>query len=170
MLPAILTAASLAISAGSAIAGHGSQRSAARENERQAEQARRLEVRDLTIRQVEEEIAAGRQVDAVRTQAQAAAGQVQASAAASGVRGTSLDALMLDLAASEGVTIDTIRDQAVLTIDQLRRMREGAAVRAENRIASVPRPSLMAPVLQIAGAAVDAYSMHRTLPRNRPMD
>jgi hypothetical protein len=165
--PAVVAGASLLIQAGSAVAEHVAQDRQARDNERRAAEARRTETRDISIRQVEERISSERQIDQVRLQAAQLSGEASASAAAAGVRGASLDALIGTIRGQEGTTVQNIRDQATLTIDQLTRLKESAGVRERGRVASVPRPSLLGTGLRIASAGVDTALTIRGRPRNR---
>jgi len=168
-LPLILAGVSLGLEALGAVEKHRAASKQAAAQRRFATESLALERRDLAIRATEEKRATARAIDELMLEVGLTEGQIGASAAAGNVRGQSVRALSQDLAASQGREIETLQTQTQLTLDQLQRLREGAALRAQANISANQGPSLLATGLNIAGSALRAYTSWKGLDRNQPL-
>lgn len=166
--PLHVAGAALLINVGSEVARYTAQNRASAANARAARAAREAETRDITLRQIEEGIAASRSIQDVSRQATQSSGLAIAAAADAGVSGGSLQALLGDIEAEEGRARSDIVDQYVVTFDQLERMKEGAFAREASRIAGVPRASAVSTGLMIGGSVTNFLTTRRAL--NRPKE
>lgn len=153
--PTTLAVASFAVSAGSAVASHISQQKASKAAEKSAMQNLRLQHHDLAIRQQEEMQAVSREIQAGRRRGAEARSAAKASAAEAGVGGISVDLLLGGIERDEAEYVQSLEDNAVITLDQLQRMKLGASAGAANRIAANPQPSVFGTGLTIGGAGLD---------------
>lgn len=166
--PAVLAATAL-IQVGSAVAGHVAQKNASEENERSARRARIVETLAIGRRQVQEGVAASRQLGDVDLMEGQMEGSVQASAAEAGVSGGSVDALLGDIQGSGGRARQDIRDSYVATIDQLQLEKAGAKAREQSRINAVPEPSVLATGLRIGGVVTNYLTTRQQMNRTRDL-
>lgn len=72
----------------------------------------------------------------------------------------SVDLLLGDLDRQGADYKQSLRDQLVISIDQLQRMKEGATAQAQSRINQVPRANPFATGLRIGGAVLGAGSQY----------
>jgi hypothetical protein len=151
--PAPIAAASLLIQVGSAIAGHKAEGEQAEANNEAARQQRIMDILGLTQREVEEGARTSKFRRSVQRDASEASGQARASAAAAGVSGGALNAILGDIEGSEGRALQDINDQYVATIDQLQLEKSGAQVREANRFDE--GPSALATGLRIGGSVTN---------------
>lgn len=159
--PTTLAVAAFAFSAGSTLLNHRAQGQAAEANKEAAEEAYAVNSRDLGIRQQEEMKAAARQHLQGRRQAREAKSTLDVSAGEAGVSGFSVDALRGEIERDEGAFLHTVDENAVVTIEQLQRMKEGASATAQSRVNAVASPSLLNTGLQIGAAGLDLMSSLR---------
>lgn len=117
----------------------------------------------LQTRGVEERRRASQQISSISRQARQAQGSIRSQAGASGVQGSSLDALVRDFEAQELTRIEVVERDLEATEGQL--SRQSDAVEAESRArifnaqgGPVARPSIFAALFQIAGAAAQGYA------------
>lgn len=162
-LGTIAAIGSVLISAGSAIADHKSQEDRAEAVRAAAKKARKAEVRDITIRKIEETRAARQQQRRIGEQSDRVQGAARASAAASGVEGMTLDLLLGDIEGSEGRARAVAGTNLDTVLSQLDRMIEGAFAREESRAAGAPEPSLLGTGLRIGGGVLSAITLREQL-------
>lgn len=154
MLGTILAAAALAIEGISAVADHKAQEDQAKATRESAQRALQLTRRDLAIRSIQETRAASQSVLQGQRYARQLRGTARASAAAAGVAGRSAEALVADITRGEAEYIQSVRNNLVVTLDQLQRLREGAEAEAQSRINQAQGPSLLNTALRIGGAGL----------------
>lgn len=150
--PVAIVGAGLSI--GSSILKHKSQNDASKANEAAANDAMRTNFRDIDARAVEENKAATNQIVAGLNQKNDAQGTALAAAAGAGVGGISVQALLNTIEGDAASYTDSVLENRDLKLDQLQREKLGATAQAKDRIASVPRASLLGTGLRIAGAGV----------------
>lgn len=155
--PTALAIGSFALTAGGEIASHKGQRKAAKENKRAALADLRIQQHDLSLRQQEEQAASAREIDQARRQGREARSFGLATAAEAGVAGLSVDALLGDILRDEVSAVETLETNTTITLDQLQRMKAGAAATAQSNINAVQGPSVGATALRIGGSALDTY-------------
>lgn len=157
--------ASFALQGASALASHGAQKAQAKANARNALLAYRMNIGDLGIRAGQAEQSAAQEFGAYQRQGDAAAGTAAASAAESGVAGSSVSALLqkysMETQAAQGAVAASLDN----TTSELQRRAKGAFVEYQGRLAGVPQPSGLATGLQIAGAGLDFLRLTRGGPR-----
>ena len=162
-----LVATALAIEVGSSIAEHKAQGQRAQATRQEAERARILERRSLAVRQIQESIATSQRLRGVDEEASRREGSIRASAAAGGVSGGALNAILADLEGSAGRSSQDIRDSNVATLEQIELEKLGADARAAARIAGAPEPSSLATGLRIGGAITGSLASLKQLNTNK---
>ena len=156
-----LAAASAVVKGISTVLDHEAQDDQYDANKRAAERALRLKRRDLTIREIEEQVAAGQILEEGRRESAAAIGTATASTASAGVRGASADAITLSILGDQARHSQSVRDNLVRTQDQIDRLRAGADAQAQSRINSVQRPSMLQTALRLGGIGLGAYTTQK---------
>ncbi len=172
-LPAVMAAATFAISAASAVVGYQQQSINAKNqtlqsylNKEQARKAFEDKNTDLTERQSQELEAAAAQKFDVALDAKKAQATARAAAGEAGVSGLSVDALLRDFAGREARHNDRIDQQTDWTITQLQQEKKGLVSQFKDRVAAVPvgqKPSWVDAGLRIASAGLDSYSTFKKL-------
>jgi hypothetical protein len=157
--------ASFALQGASALAQHGAQAAQSRANARNALRAYRMNIADLGERAVQAEQSAAQEFGIYQRQGTAAGSTARASAAESGVAGSSVSALLQKYAMETGTAQGAVAASLDNTVGELSRRAEGAFVEYQGRLASVPPPSGLATGLQIAGAGLDLFRLTRGGPR-----
>lgn len=152
----ILTAASVAISAGSAYANYSGQKKAADQNKEAATNALHDSWAGLTLREGQEQSATSQSIMGIERQARDAKAIASLSAGESGVSGASVDALLSDITSQRLTAQTTERRNLDMTIEQLQREKVSGYATAASRIAGVPAPNPFLTGLQIAGSVGDA--------------
>lgn len=165
--PVAIAAAAFVIDTGSKVLEHQAQKRAAEANAEEARKARANEVRDLTLRQLEEGTAASRVRRNVQRDASEAQGLAITAAAEAGVSGGSLQAILGDIEGEQGRAFQDIQDQYTATFDQLERAKAGAAATEASRIAAVPQPSTLATGIRIGGSITNYLSASNQMNRTR---
>lgn len=140
----------------SAIAEHKAQKKQYKQNEKSAMQSLRIQQNDLSRRQIDETTSAGMDKVEAGRQAAETAGLVRASAAEAGVAGSSVDLLLQDNQRDLAAYNASVDQNLVVTVDQLERMKTGAAAEAQARINSVAKPSGLLTGLRIGSAVLNA--------------
>jgi len=148
----IIGGIALASQIAGAIGEHKAQNKAAEENKVEALKSLRLTERDISARQSEEQKSFAGAINESEGQLQEATGQARTSASEAGVSGMSVDLLLGDLDRQGADYKQSLRDQMVISIDQLQRMKSGATAQAQSRINQVPRANPFATGLRIGGA------------------
>lgn len=161
MILGVLAAAQAAVSIGSAIMDHKAQDKAHDANRTAAQRALRLKRQDISIRGIEERDAAGDRIQEAYRQAAERSSMARVSAIEAGVGGQSAEDVLGDITGDASRYATSVRRNLVVTLDQLQRIREGAAAEAESRINSVPRASLAATALRVFGGVTDAATFYR---------
>ena len=162
LAPALI-GASLAIEVGSRIADHKAQSDQSDAVEREARRAQTIDRQAISVRQIEEGIAASRQLRDTRREGQQRAGAIEASAAAAGVTGSNVDLLLGDLEGSVGRATADILDSYTASVESLERQKLAVDAAAESRIAGAPAPSNLATGLRIGGAVTNAVADYKAL-------
>ena len=162
-----LTATALGIEVAGKISEHKAQAKQAEAVRREAARARQLERRDITLRQIEEGIAASRRLRDVRISAEQQEGLVRASAASAGVGGPVVQAMLGDLEASRGRANEDTIDSYVATLDQLERAKLGADARYHALVAGAPEPSTFGTAIRIGGAVTRAAASYEQINARR---
>jgi len=150
----IIAGASLAIEAGSSIAGASAQNKASKANKAAAQQAMQDTWKDISLREVQEQDATSLTIMQADRQARSADAVARVSAGEAGVSGASVDALIGDISAQASTFKVTQERNLDMTISQLQREKVSAKNVAQNRINAVPRANPFATGLQIASAGV----------------
>lgn len=165
--PLAVAAVAGGLQIGGAIANHQAQKKQAKAVRAAAHRNLRLERRAIAVRQIQEGIATSEQLRDIRLEAERREGSIRASAAASGVQGDTIDALIGDLSGSEGRAARSIKDTYVATLDQLELEKQAADARAAARIAGAPEPSALATGIRIGGAVTETLTNIDRINANR---
>lgn len=112
----------------------------------------------LNRRSIEENTAASRQIQTISRQARLAGGSVRGAAGASGVEGSSVDALVRDFEAQELARIEITRDNLSSTQLSIQDQAEGVSAEAQQRLFNntpnpIERPSIFNALFSI-GASI----------------
>lgn len=153
--PTALAIGSLAIEAGSAVAEAVGQNQAASAQRNAALRDEQLQLRDLGVRQQEEQRASAQQIQEVRRETRQGTGLARVSAASAGVSGPSVDMLLDNVERSGAVAEKTLLDNEVITIDQLQRAKQGVTAEALDRIAGAPKANPLLAGLKIGAAGLN---------------
>lgn len=132
------------------------------ENTRQAINAQRVNEADILHRQSQELLATTTQKNDVNQSVQMDLSTERVAAADAGVGGNSVDAVLADIKNSGSKETTRLDVNSGMTQDQLQRNKQATIVSAQNAINSVRpvqvnKPSLAVPILNVAGAALQAY-------------
>jgi hypothetical protein len=160
--PTALAIGTFAVQAGGQIAEHNAQAKNSKENKRMAMAGLATQTRDLGIRQQEEILSASQETQQGQRQARIAKALTEASAAEAGVSGASVNAALADIDREEAEFRGAMALQTTVTLDQLQRMKEGAAVSAVARARGVPEPSVFGTALGVGSAALGSYSRYQS--------
>jgi hypothetical protein len=152
--PTAIAIGSLAMNAGSAVAGAGAQNKQAKANKANALEALRLGTRDVNARLREETAAASQQEQQVLAAGAAGLSTAQTSAVENGVGGQSVDALVAEVLRQQGAATDTIAANLDMLGDQAERQKQGLVAEANSRIAGTPPANPLATGLGVAGAGL----------------
>lgn len=141
-----------AIAALSSIVQYGEQQQRYAENKKAANQAYLNDVRQLNLRQREEEEAESQRSFDADVQAARDVSTARTAAGESGVAGLSVDALMADIVRQN--LFDDTKGYSNLEMSkhQTEMEKEGAKSNRQSRINQVPYPSFAATALQIGGS------------------
>ena len=159
--PVTLTVAALGI-ANTAVQADA-QRSQNFQNKKSARDALTVNNRDISIRALQEKIAAAQEVQALNLQAAEAASLTKVSAAGGNVGGMTVDMLLQDTENTRLAGLERIEQQTDATLDSLTRERSGALATSRNRAAQTSAPNPFAVGLRIGGAVTDAYVLNRSM-------
>lgn len=159
--PLSVTAA--AVSIGGVIAGADAQNKQDAANKKSSAAALKVANRDISIRALQERIAATQEAQALNLQAADASAQTQTSAAAGNVGGMTVDLLLQDLNAQRLTGLQRITDQKEDILAGLDRERSGALATSRNRNAQTAGANPLATGLRIAGAGLDLAAQRRSL-------
>ncbi len=157
---AILAAA---VSIGSAIVGAVGQSQQNTANKKAAAAALKIQNRDISIRALQEKVAAAQEAQALNLQAGEAAGLTNASAASGNVGGMTVDLLLQDVENTRLAGLDRIDQQTEDTLGALDRERSGALATSRNRANQTSAPNPFAVGLRIGSGVLDAYSFGRSM-------
>lgn len=143
---------------GGAVVEHVAQNKNADAVKDSANAALALKDHELSIREVQERIAGSQQIDQGKRQTLDATGDVQASAAARGVGGMTVDLLLNDLTAQGARFTDSVNQNTNANVDQLEREKDAAKAEANSRIAGAPGANPFVTALKIGSAGLDYAS------------
>lgn len=162
-----ISAATLAISAASSVAGFAQkQQEADAQNARYKQNyinslaAARDNQRQLTDRQMQEQEATAQKDHQVLVEGAQRAADVSVSAAGGGVAGLSVDSLIADVGRNVALNRANLARNYEMTAAQLQEQKIATVTTAESRINSVAQassPSFAGTALEIAGAGIKAY-------------
>lgn len=159
-----ITSAVLTI--GSIITDSSDRNKAAKKNKKAAGLALNLENRDISVRELQERIAAAQETEAIKQQTAGVSGAVSTEAASGNVGGMLVDMLMQDVNNQGLLAQDRVGQQLDSTIGSLNRERESAYAAYKGRRAAIAPTNPVAAGLRIVGAGVNAYTDYRI--RTRP--
>lgn len=148
--------ASFALQGASALASHGAQKGAAQRNKASAGRAYQLNRADLAARSLQADEAAALDIFGLSQQGAEAVSTASASAAESGVAGSSVTALLNTYLGEVGRAQETVGRNLKITQGELTRRKQAANIEYQDRLGSVPSPSGLNLGLGIAGAAIQA--------------
>lgn len=116
----------------------------------------------LAKRSRQEQRSAQQRIAAITREAALARGRVSSGAAASGVEGASVDAVLNDFAVQESARVVAARQDAAASQDQLADVRRSVEAEAQQRIFSsigspIQTPSLFGSLLEIGTSALGTY-------------
>ena len=150
-----------ALSIGSTILGASAQNKTDRANKAAAKAALKIQNRDISMRSLQEKIAAAQESAVLNMQAGEATADTAASAAAGNVGGMTVDMLLQDVEntrlSGQGQILQQ-RDQALQGLDL---ERSGALATSRGRANQTSRANPFAVGLRIGGGALDAYTQYR---------
>lgn len=159
--PITLSIITAATAIGGAIVGADSQRSINFQNKKSARLALESTNRDISLRALQERIAAAQESQALNTQAAEATGITSVSAAGGNVGGMTVDMLLEDINTTRLEGQSRITDQRNANLSALDRERSGALASSRNRANQTSPPNPFATGLRIAGGALDGYNTYR---------
>lgn len=163
--PVSITAAALSI--GSTLAGADAQKKQHDRNKKNASNALTIANRDISLRALQERLAAAQERIQLDAQAKEISGLTEVSAAGGGVGGMTIDMLLQDVENRRLGGQDAITQQLDATLGALDRERAGALVSSRREANQTSAPNPFAVGLRIAAGGVDAYSGY--LARNPPV-
>lgn len=125
-------------------------------NQLSAAESTRLMLQDLDERQLEEMFASAQEQQQLNRDTNEAVSTATTAAAEAGVAGHSVDAVMADIGIQGSRNLQTARANASITQSQLEREKQAAVARGISQAngvqpVQVRQPSLLAPILNIAG-------------------
>lgn len=153
--PLSITAAALSI--GGAAVDASAQNKVDKQNKRAARTALGIENRAISLRILQERVAASQEREINRIQSAEASGLTATSAAAGGVGGMTVDLLMQEVESGRLLNDARITDQLDATEAVIASERAGVAATARNRANQTSRANPFAVGLRIGAGAVDAY-------------
>lgn len=133
---------------------------AAKANKSQATLANRVTQTDLSTRALEEKLTAQQEIDSAIHQGTSVQGTATAVAAANGVAGNSVDAILADIGRQESVVGAGVKDQLAAQLLQIERERAGSNAGMQSRIAAVQPANPWATGLTIAGQVTQGASAY----------
>ena len=143
------------LSAMTSIVAAEEQQQQAQRNEASANSAYLNDVRQLNLRQREEQEAESQRGMEADIQSMKDVSTARTASGESGVSGLSVDALMTDIM-RQNLFDDTKADSNLLSTEaQIAQQKKGAESGRQSRINSVPYPSFAATALQIGGSAYE---------------
>lgn len=148
---------SFALSAAGSIAQYAGQMAVAKRTEENAAKAYENDSRQLTIRQIQEQDAAGQKLQQMNLDEAERKGEVEVQAAEGGVAGLSLDGILRDVGARAARNRETERTNLRNVVTQLQYEKKGSQAQNQGRINNAPRPSPFSLVAGIGSAALDTY-------------
>ena len=158
--PLSITAAALSV--GSTIASADAQRSQNFQNKKAARDALTVQNRDISIRALQERIAAAQESQALNKQAAEAASLTNVSAAGGNVGGMTVDMLIQDVENTRLEGLDRIAQQSDVTQSGLMRERSGALATSRNRANQTSGPNPFAVGLRIGSGVIDGVTLNRS--------
>jgi hypothetical protein len=175
--PITIGIATLALAGGSAVSSYISQKKDAKRvqaENKQAYEANKaaaidsaiLNEHELSLRQSEEILSSAAQVGDMEREVQANQSTAVVSAAEAGVSGNSLDAVLADIKAKESRNKVRTGQNTTMRLNQIQRDKEAVLVEANNNIntirqTNVRQPSILTPILQVGGAALQTVDLYR---------
>lgn len=150
--------ASLALSAGGAIADYSAKGRAAAKNKTAALEEQTRTLNSLSLRQSEETDSAAHETENATRQTATLQGQANLSAAESGIAGNSVTALMGELERQRGLYTDNIAENLSRTMRQLQMEKLGVVAQTKNRITQAPAPSPFSLALRLGGQAFETFT------------
>lgn len=159
---AATTALSTALSIGGQVAQYSAQADQAAATRSNALAAYQQDTSAITDRASQEQQAtAQRRLQNAREYAAAKATAVT-SAGDAGVSGLSVNALLTDLAGQQQLRQGAVDTNLDMTLQQLQREQQGAAVTRQSRINSAQDPSLAGLLIGVAKTGVDGFTGYKT--------
>jgi hypothetical protein len=148
--------AGFALQGASALASHGAQKRAARQNRASAFAAWKLNRADLQARENQATEAANLDIFGLNQQGAAAVSTAAASAGESGVAGNSVTALINTYLADTSRATQVVERNLGITTEELDRRQQSSYMEYKDRLNAVPSPSGLNLGLNLAGAALKA--------------
>jgi hypothetical protein len=164
----IAVVASTALSVGSSIANHSAQAKGAKENEKAARKAAKLNSAELSRRAVQETIASTAQANAIRRQSLSARGTLAASLAAGGLTGATADALDSEYLFAEDAAVQNTGRSLAWATESINYQQVSEYAQMRQRIAQAPPPNPLATGLSIAGQLANGYNTYRSANQQAP--
>lgn len=155
-----ISIATFAISAASSIAQYSEQMAQSKAVEKNAQQTFRNDIDQLSLRQIQEANATAQKDKQTTLEVAEKSAEVEASAAAAGVSGISVDNLVADVQRRGARNKVTQYENLKMTVQQIQQEKKGVRATAQSRINSAPRPSALGLVAGIGGAALEGYNAH----------
>ncbi|WP_043236608.1 hypothetical protein [Bosea sp. LC85] len=167
----ILTAASFAVSATSAVIGYQQQNMAAKNqtlayniNKDNARKAFEDKNNDISVRQTQEQEAASAEKFDVALDANKARATARVAAGEAGISGLSVDQLLRDFSGRQARHNDRVDQNTDWTITQLQQEKKGLGYQYKDRVNAVPtgqKPSFADAGLRIAAAGLNSVSTYK---------
>ncbi|MCS5558777.1 MAG: hypothetical protein NZ738_05205 [Oceanospirillaceae bacterium] len=150
------------LSAMTSIVQYGEQQQQAQANERIANRTHLNDVRQLNLRQRQEEEAESQRGFEADVQAARDTAKAKTAAGESGVAGLSVDALMSDILRQNLFDDTKANTNLLMTKAQIKEEKEGSKARRQSRINEVPHPNFAATALQLGGQAYEGGYFKKT--------
>lgn len=159
--PASMTVAALSIA--TTVTQVDAQRSQNFQNKKASRDALKVNNRDISVRALQEKIAAAQEAQALNLQAAEAASLTEVSAAGGNVGGMTVDMLLQDTENTRLAGLDRLNEQTAATLAGLDRERSGALATSRNRAAQTSAPNPFATGIRIGAGVTDAYVLNRSM-------
>lgn len=168
--PTTIALASFGLSAAGTAGNYFGQRSAASANTQSAQQSYVENMMQIATRMQQERVAAATKVYQMGMEAADAKASATNRASEMGVSGNTVQALIGNLQGQEDFRENIVRENSNNVIQQLAQQGQSEGTRMEQRIKSVPEPSLASLALSFGKDALGAYNTYSGITRGNKMD
>lgn len=160
--PVSMGVLSFAVKAIGAVASFAAQSAESAANARNAIEQNKIDQRQLTLRQIQENAAAAQKKQAQNVQEAEVKAEATVAQVSKGVTGLSVENLLNDVTRKAARNQTTISENARMAVVQIQEGKKAATVRAQSRIDSVPPPNPLSLIAGIGSAAITGYNTYQS--------